>query len=470
MIELNLANKPTILQQIVLDKIEWVKQKQATFPLEQFQQKITKSDRTFYKALAQGTHQRPVFILECKKASPSKGLIRQEFNLTEIANVYRHYAGAISVLTDEKYFQGDFTFIKQVRDIVHQPVLCKDFMISEYQVYLARYHQADAILLMLSVVDDETYRTLSTLAHELGMGVLTETSNQQELERAIALGAKVIGINNRDLHDLSVDLGRTPPLARQIPADRIIISESGIYTHKQVQQLKSYVNGFLIGSSLMGSSDLNNAVRSVIFGENKVCGLTRPQDVQAVYAQGALYGGLIFAEKSPRCVSLRQAQELVTQAPLRFVGVFQNQDKDLIVKLAKQLALFAVQLHGTETAEFITALRQDLPSNCQIWQAISIDVSQSAVDFQPISAVDRYVLDSKIGNQQGGTGVTFDWSKIPAQYKDSIMLAGGINPQNIGLALEQQCLGIDLNSGVESAAGIKDTVKLAQTFQQILDK
>ena len=208
----------------------------------------------------------------------------------------------------------------------------------------------------------------------------------------------------------------------------------------------------------------------MIFGENKVCGLTRPQDVQAVYAQGALYGGLIFAEKSPRCVSLRQAQELVTQAPLRFVGVFQNQDKDLIVKLAKQLALFAVQLHGTETAEFITALRQDLPSNCQIWQAISIDVSQSAVDFQQISAVERYVLDSKIGNQQGGTGVTFDWSKIPAQYKDSIMLAGGINPQNIGLALEQQCLGIDLNSGVESAAGIKDTVKLAQTFQQILDK
>ncbi|SUB33120.1 tryptophan biosynthesis protein TrpCF [[Pasteurella] mairii] len=467
---INLHNKPTILQQIVLDKIEWVKQKQAAFPLEQFQQKITKSDRTFYEALAQGTHQRPVFILECKKASPSKGLIRQEFNLTEIANVYRHYAGAISVLTDEKYFQGDFAFIKQVRDIVHQPVLCKDFMISEYQVYLARYHQADAILLMLSVVDDDTYRTLSTLAHEVGMGVLTETSNQQELERAIALGAKVIGINNRDLHDLSVDLDRTPSLARQIPADRIIISESGIYTHKQVQQLKSDVNGFLIGSSLMGSTDLNNAVRSVIFGENKVCGLTRPQDVQAVYAQGALYGGLIFAEKSPRCLSLRQAQELVTQAPLRFVGVFQNQDKDLIVKLAKQLELFAVQLHGAETAEFITALRQDLPPHCQIWQAISIDVSQSAVDFQPISAVDRYVLDSKIGNQQGGTGVTFDWSKIPAQYKDNIMLAGGITPQNIELALEQQCLGVDLNSGVESAAGIKDNAKLAQAFQHILDK
>lgn len=106
MIELNLANKPTILQQIVLDKIEWVKQKQATFPLEQFQQKITKSDRTFYEALAQGTHQRPVFILECKKASPSKGLIRQEFNLTEIANVYRHYAGAISILLVNLKKQG----------------------------------------------------------------------------------------------------------------------------------------------------------------------------------------------------------------------------------------------------------------------------------------------------------------------------------------------------------------------------
>lgn len=461
---------PTILQKIVQDKIEWVNAKAQAFPLSEFEKNLEKSDRSFYQALAQGTHQRPAYILECKKASPSKGLIRADFNLDEIAQVYTHYAAAISVLTDEKYFQGDFTYIQKVRSQVNQPVLCKDFMISEYQVYLARYHQADAILLMLSVLDDETYIKLEKLAHQLGMGVLTETSNQSELERAIALGAKVIGINNRDLHDLSVDLNRTPPLASQIPADRIVISESGIYSHQQIQQLKPYVNGFLIGSSLMGSQDLNNAVRAVIFGENKVCGLTRPQDVKAVYQQGGLYGGLIFAEQSKRKLSLRQAQELVTQAPLRFVGVFQNQEIDFIVKIATQLNLFAVQLHGSEDSDFITQLRQQLPQQGEIWKAISIQLeNQSAVQIHPISQVDRYVLDSQIAQQQGGTGLAFDWSLIPTEIKNNAMLAGGINLDNLSQALAQKCLGLDINSGAESSAGVKDEKKLTCLFKQILD-
>lgn len=466
----NLKDKPTILQKIVLDKMEWVTAQSQTFPLSEFKQNITKSDRSFYDALRKGSHQRPAFILECKKASPSKGLIREAFDPKSIAEVYKNYAAVVSVLTDKKYFQGDFCYIKQVRDIVTCPVLCKDFMISEYQVYLARYHQADAILLMLSVLDDETYQNLSALAHQLGMGVLTETSNQAELERAIALGAKVIGINNRNLHDLSVDLGRTPPLATQIPTDRIIISESGIYSHQQVQQLKPYVHAFLIGSSLMGNDDLNNAVRAVIFGENKVCGLTRPQDVKAVYHHGALYAGLIFAEKSKRCVSLRQAQELVTAAPLRFVGVFQNQEMDFIVKIASQLNLYAVQLHGAETPEFITALRAKLPEQIQIWKAISVDINAaSAVEIPQISAVDRYVLDSKIDNQQGGTGKTFDWSKIPTALKNKILLAGGINPENVQQALQQNCSGLDLNSGLESSAGIKDELKITTAFKHIID-
>ena len=117
----------------------------------------------------------------------------------------------------KKYFQGKFEYLPQVRDVVSQPVLCKDFMISEYQVYLARYYQADAILLMLSVVNDETYRVLADLAHSLGMGVLTETSNEEEFERALALGAKIIGVNNRNLHDLTVDLNRVVELTQNMP-------------------------------------------------------------------------------------------------------------------------------------------------------------------------------------------------------------------------------------------------------------
>ena len=462
----------TVLQKIVLDKAQWVKAKETEFPLSQFKEKIQQSDHSFYDALAKGTHQKPAYILECKKASPSKGLIRAEFNLEEIANIYKHYASAVSVLTDEKYFQGNFEFLPLVRSIVSQPVLCKDFMISEYQVYLARYYQADAILLMLSVVNDETYRVLADLAHSLGMGVLTETSNEEEFERALALGAKIIGVNNRNLHDLTVDLNRvvelTEKYADRIPADVRIISESGIYNHKQIRQLQKVAHGFLIGSSLMGNQDLNNAVRSVIFGENKVCGLTRAQDVKIVYENGALYGGLIFVEHSKRCVSLRQAQELVTTAPLRFVGVFQNQEIDFIAKIASQLQLYAVQLHGAETEGFITALRQQLPKNTQIWKAISVNTeTQSTVDFADDLNVERYIFDSQTENQQGGTGKTFDWSLIPENLKHKIILAGGISPNNVEQAIQQNCLGLDLNSGIESSAGVKDQEKVRLVFEKI---
>ncbi|KAE9534682.1 bifunctional indole-3-glycerol phosphate synthase/phosphoribosylanthranilate isomerase [Ursidibacter arcticus] len=467
-----MQNQPTILQTIVKDKAQWVAEQSVQFPLAQFQQQIIPSDRDFYASFAKHSHHLPAYILECKKASPSKGLIRAEFDLDAIAQVYKHYATAISVLTDEKYFQGDFRYINQVRQQVTQPILCKDFMISTYQVYLARYYQADAILLMLSVVDDETYRELSDLAHSLGMGVLTETSNEQEFERALALKAKIIGVNNRNLHDLSIDMNRIVDLVKkyhtQIPDDIRLISESGIYSHQQVKTIQPYAHGFLIGSSLMGNIDLNNAVRAVILGENKVCGLTRPQDVQAVYQNGALYGGLIFAENSPRALSLRQAQELVTQAPLRFVGVFQNQAVDFVEKIAKQLELYAVQLHGNEDDGYIAQLHQKLDGKIQVWKALSIDTQATEFTFSDNSLISRYVLDSKTTTQQGGTGQVFNWSLIPVELKQKALLAGGINLDNLQQALAQGCLGVDLNSGVESAKGIKDHQKIQQAFKQII--
>lgn len=460
-----MQNQPTILQKIVQDKARWVEQKEQAFPLSQFQHQLTQSDRSFYQALAKGSHDLPAYILECKKASPSKGLIRADFDLDAIAQVYKQYASAISVLTDEQYFQGDFAYINQVRQQVEQPVLCKDFMISPYQVYLARFHQADAILLMLSVVDDDTYRELSELAHSLGMGVLTETSNEAEFERALALGAKIIGVNNRNLHDLSIDMNRIVHLVQKyqdrIPKETRLISESGIYNHKQVQEIKPFAHGFLIGSSLMGNADLNNAVRAVVYGENKVCGLTRPQDVQAVYQNGALYGGLIFAEKSPRALSLRQAQELVVQAPLRFVGVFQDQAVSFVEKIAKQLELFAVQLHGSEDEAYIAELAEAFDGKIQIWKAISVNTQ---TQFQQNPLVQRYVLDSK----QGGSGEVFDWSLIPDEIKTKALLAGGIGLDNIDQALKQGCLGVDLNSGVESAKGVKDSEKIKLAFEKII--
>lgn len=179
----------TVLAKIVADKYEWVAERKRLQPLESFRHQVQPSTRSFYHALS-GT--RTAFILECKKASPSKGLIRADFDPVAIAGVYRHYASAISVLTDEKYFQGSFDFLRQVSRTVSQPVLCKDFIIDPWQIYLARLHQADAILLMLSVLDDDTYRELAAVAHSLNMGVLTEVISDDERQRAIALEAKVV--------------------------------------------------------------------------------------------------------------------------------------------------------------------------------------------------------------------------------------------------------------------------------------
>lgn len=467
-----MQNQPTILQKIVRDKAVWLENKRRAFPLAEFKDKIAPSGRDFYAALAKGSHEVPAYILECKKASPSKGLIRAEFDLDAIARVYKNYAAVISVLTDEQYFQGDFRYIDQVKRQTSQPILCKDFIISPYQVYLARYYNADAILLMLSVVDDKTYRELADLAHSLGMGVLTETSNEEEFERALALGAKIIGVNNRDLHTLTMDMQRIVRLAEKyrgrIPAEVRLISESGIYDHGQVRAIKPFAHGFLIGSSLMGSPDLNNAVRSIIFGENKVCGLTRVQDVQAVYAGGFLYGGLIFAEASPRRLSLRQAQELVVGAPLRYVGVFQDQAVEFVEKIAKQLGLYAVQLHGTENESYIARLAEKLGGQIQIWRVLPVAPETEKIEFKDNPNVARYLFDSKRDGRQGGTGETFDWSLIPAGLKSKALLAGGIGPENIEQALRQGCLGVDLNSGVELAKGVKDSAKITACAQKIL--
>ncbi|MCX8641649.1 MULTISPECIES: bifunctional indole-3-glycerol-phosphate synthase TrpC/phosphoribosylanthranilate isomerase TrpF [unclassified Gilliamella] len=447
----------TVLKKIIEDKQSWLVSQQASKPLETFKMDVKPSDRDFYQSLNQT---KTAFILECKKASPSKGLIRDDFDPATIAKVYKDYASAISVLTDEKYFQGRFEFLPIVRNEVTQPVLCKDFIIDEYQIYLARYYQADAILLMLSVVNDDEYRHLSRIAHQLNMGILTEASTQAEVERAIALGAKVIGINNRNLRDLSVDLNRVKNLSKTIPDDRIIISESGIYTHNQVKELSQFANGFLIGSALMSEPNLTLAIRKVMLGENKVCGLTRAEDAIAAYQAGAVYGGLIFAPKSPRYISPINARIVISAAPLNWVGVFKNETIDQVCQIAEQLSLYAVQLHGDEDNQYIQLLREKLPKNCQIWKALSIS---NTIPEHNNPLVSRYIFD----HGAGGTGKSFDWSLLAGQDLTNVILAGGINPQNIKNALATNVIGVDLNSGIEISPGIKDKHKIQAVFEQI---
>ncbi|MFK3863782.1 bifunctional indole-3-glycerol-phosphate synthase TrpC/phosphoribosylanthranilate isomerase TrpF [Pseudoalteromonas rhizosphaerae] len=448
-----------VLDKIVADKkIELIERKSKR-PLESFKHQAIPTNRDFYKALAAPGTQ---FILECKKASPSKGLIREPFDLAEITRVYKNYASCISVLTDEKYFQGSFDYLEFVRSQVEQPLICKDFFIDEYQIYMARIYGGDAILLMLSVLDDTQYQSLEKVAKSLNMAILTEVSNEAEVHRALALNAQIIGINNRDLRDLSTNLATTEALRKLIPDNKVVISESGIYTHQDVKRLAPLCNGFLIGSSLMAERDLERACRSVILGENKVCGLTRSQDAIAAYESGAVYGGLIFAPKSPRFVDLDCAKQVMQSAPLAYVGVFVNATIADVVNHAQSLKLAAVQLHGQEDTVYINELRPLLPSNCQIWKAQAVKDSLPA----PVNGVDRHLYDTHSDTQAGGTGKTFDWA-ILKETKQPFMLAGGLNPENIQGALYQGAHGLDLNSGVEQSAGKKCPNKLNDAFISI---
>ena len=456
-----------VLEKIVADKRIEVEQLKMDKPLSSFIDSLKPTTKDMYAALdrKQG-HSHAGFILECKKASPSKGLIRADFDPKAICQIYDKYAAAISVLTDEKYFQGKFEYLKIVTDTVSCPVLNKDFFVEPYQVHLARYYGADAILLMLSVLSDEEYQALEAVANQYNLAILTEISNEEERDRAIRLGAKLIGINNRNLRDLSTDIARTYDLAPSLPDDRLVISESGIYNNAQVRELAPAVDGFLVGSSVMAQPDIDLACRQLIYGHNKVCGLTQPEHAGFAAEAGAEFGGLIFAEKSPRCVSRAQAQAIVNQqSGLHYVGVFVNQPVTEVADLAKTLSLYAVQLHGQETSSYIADLRELLPQSCQIFKALAVEGSVPAL----ANNVDQFVLDGK----HAGSGQTFDWQALSNSEQDlsSCFLAGGLQENNIEQACQQlnsqELFGLDINSGVESSPGIKCRDKLQQVFAQI---
>ena len=454
-----------VLETIVADKRAEIAHRKEELPLSTFVDGLTPSDRSFYQALA---GENAAFVFECKKASPSKGLIRADFNLDEIIAAYSPHAACISVLTDEKYFQGKFEYLEYVRKNLNQPVLNKDFFVEPYQVHLARHHNADAILLMLSVLSDEEYRELSDIALHYNLDVLTEVSNEEECERAVSLGAKIIGINNRDLRDLSTDLATTErlvPLLKNLGHTDLIISESGIYTYADVRRLAPLVDGFLVGSSMMAEQDLAGAVHRLLYSDIKVCGITSIQDAKTVADSPASYAGLIFFSGSKRAVNESTAKAIVTEVPGNYVGVFVNEDPALVARLANELNLKAVQLHGNEDQAYIDNLKPQLPGDCQIWQVKAVENTLPALND---NQVDAFLLDCKVGDQTGGTGQAFNWQLLDeVSDKSKLIVAGGLNPQNITEASALGVKRLDLNSGVETAPGIKDQTKLTQAFNAL---
>ena len=428
------------------------------------------------------------FICEVKKTSPSKGIIAEHFPYLDIAKEYEVAgAAAISVLTEPDFFKGDKKYLQEIASTVKIPVLRKDFIIDEYQIYQAKVWGASAILLICACLDVPTLTKFRELADSLGLSSLVEAHDEKEVQMAIDCGARIIGVNNRNLKDFTVDVQNSVRLRNLVQDDVIFVSESGLETPEDIQVLRD--NN--IGVALMGETFMRspNKVEKLayLYGPTyytpkvKMCGISKVETIPAVVEAKPDYMGLVFAP-SKRQVTVDQAKTLVEELhrgyakkygsdtehdkndTIKTVGVFVNETVDNLVTIANEANLDAVQLHGDEDETFIQSLKER--TNVEVWKAIQI---RSAADVEKWidSSADMLLFDAYHKDERGGTGEVFDWSSLDT-FERPFMLAGGIDSTNVARAIRTvRPYGIDISSGIETN-GVKDDEKIT-AFTKIVN-
>ena len=420
------------------------------------------------------------FICEVKKASPSKGIIAEHFPYLDIAKEYEVAgAAAISVLTEPDFFKGDKKYLQEIASTVKIPVLRKDFIIDEYQIYQAKVWGASAILLICACLDVPTLTKFRELADSLGLSSLVEAHDENEVQMAIDCGARIIGVNNRNLKDFTVDVQNSVRLRNLVQDDVIFVSESGLETPEDIQVLRD--NN--IGVALMGETFMRspNKVEKLayLYGPTyytpkvKMCGISKVETIPAVVEAKPDYMGLVFAP-SKRQVTVDQAKTLVEELhrgyaqkygsdtehdkndTIKTVGVFVNETVDNLITIANEANLDAVQLHGDEDEAFIQSLKER--TNVEVWKAIQIRTAADTEKWIDSSA-DMLLFDAYHKDERGGTGEVFDWSSLDA-FERPFMLAGGIDSTNVARAIRTvRPYGIDISSGIETN-GVKDDEKI----------
>lgn len=420
------------------------------------------------------------FICEVKKASPSKGIIAEHFPYLDIAKEYEVAgAAAISVLTEPDFFKGDKKYLQEIANTVKIPVLRKDFIIDEYQIYQAKVWGASAILLICACLDVPTLTKFRELADSLGLSSLVEAHDEHEVQMAIDCGARIIGVNNRNLKDFTVDVQNSVRLRNLVQDDVIFVSESGLETPEDIQVLRD--NN--IGVALMGETFMRspNKVEKLayLYGPTyytpkvKMCGISKVETIPAIVDAKPDYMGLVFAP-SKRQVTVEQAKILIEELhrgyakkygsdtehdkndTIKTVGVFVNETVDNLVTIANEANLDAVQLHGDEDEAFIQSLKER--TNVEVWKAIQIRTAADTEKWIDSSA-DMLLFDAYHKDERGGTGEVFDWSSLDA-FERPFMLAGGIDSTNVARAIRTvRPYGIDISSGIETN-GVKDDEKI----------
>ena len=421
------------------------------------------------------------FICEVKKASPSKGIIAEHFPYLDIAKEYEVAgAAAISVLTEPDFFKGDKKYLQEIASTVKIPVLRKDFIIDEYQIYQAKVWGASAILLICACLDVPTLTKFRELADSLGLSSLVEAHDEQEVQMAIDCGARIIGVNNRNLKDFTVDVQNSVRLRNLVQDDVIFVSESGLETPEDIQVLRD--NN--IGVALMGETFMRSPNKieklAYLYGPTyytpkvKMCGISKVETIPAVVEAKPDYMGLVFAP-SKRQVTVEQAKMLVealhkqckeqnNMVSIKTVGVFVNETLDNLVTIANEANLDVVQLHGDEDEAFIQSLKER--TNVEVWKAVQIRRAADAEAWIDSSA-DMLLFDAYHKDERGGTGDVFDWSCLDT-FERPFMLAGGIDSTNVARAIRTvRPYGIDISSGIETN-GVKDDEKIT-AFTKIVN-
>ena len=470
------------LSEIIEIKRRRVTAARARQPLE-YLRKLAKGVRagtaSHRLATALSDSSRPNIIAEFKRRSPSKGKINERAEPESVAQMYESGgAAAISVLTEEDYFEGSLEDIRRVRMTTSLPILRKDFIFDEYQVHESAAAGADALLLIVAALSDETLTRLRAIAEdELGLDALVEVHTKQELDRAVKCGARLIGVNNRNLRTFKVSTDTSALLARAAPANSILISESGL-TPDEVRRLAAMgYKGFLVGEALMRAANPVQAVRDFIGKPaplpsrsvfTKICGITNLADATAAIEAGADMLGFNFYHRSPRFIEPKAAQEIIaaiqsSDLPIKSIGVFVNESVKDVVRIAAETKLDGIQLHGDEGVEFCAELKTETLNQF----VIKVFRTGQDVDFAKLEqhAADAFMIDAYDPKLRGGTGRTADCTlaREAAEKLPRLFLAGGLSPENVGDAIAAvRPYAVDACSSLEISPGKKDHARLRQ--------
>ena len=425
-------------------------------------------------------------IAEFKRRSPSRGVIREDLHPIKAAQAYEvGGAAALSVLTEEQFFGGSLEDLKEARGATLLPVLRKDFILDPYQLWEAWYAGADAVLLIVAALSDRELATLQATAREIGLDVLVEVHDRGELRRALAAGARLIGVNNRDLRTMEVTLETALDLAPEIPDDVTAVVESGIKGPGHVRRLRDAgYDAFLVGEHLMAAPDPGAALEELIRESSarrwpgrasrrparvgvKICGITTVEDGLAAARLGVDAVGLVFWPQSPRWVDRDKARQISRALPpfvLR-VGVFVDASPEIVTRTAEEVGLDVLQLHGRESPEEVARLPRRVIKALRVGESFP---PEEALRYEGHAA--GILLDTKADGMPGGSGQAFDWS-LARQVREKVSflaLAGGLTPDNVHVALNAVRPDVvDVSSGVESSPGRKDADKMRAFLEAV---